>query len=65
MKYMSHSQKSATFCFDKSAKNVKNDGSKIGKEPFWFARSITKVLENVGFNLAKHSKFDVDLNLWK
>ena len=31
---MSHSQKSATFRFDKSAKNVKNNGSKNGEKPF-------------------------------
>ena len=45
---MSHSQKSAAFRFDKSAKNVKNSGSKNGKKPFWFAKSITKVQENNG-----------------
>ena len=30
----SHSQKSATFCFDKSAKNVKIIGPKTGKNLF-------------------------------
>ena len=31
---MSHSQKSATFHFDKSAKNVKNNGPKTEKNIF-------------------------------
>ena len=31
---LSHTQKSATFRFDKSAKNVKNNGPKTGKKTF-------------------------------
>ena len=38
-----------TFCFDKSAKNVKNNGYKNGKKPFQFAKSIKKEKENIGF----------------
>ena len=43
----SQSRKSATFRFDKSAKNVKNNGLKTEKKHFQFAKSTTKVQENV------------------
>ena len=42
---MSHSQKSATFRFNKTVKNVKII---IGSKTEKFAKSVTKLLENVG-----------------
>ena len=45
--------KSVTFRFDKAAKNIKSNGSKNGKRPFYFAKSITKVQENVGLHYKK------------
>ena len=54
---MRHSQKSATFRFDKSARNVKNNGPKTGKKTFQFAKSITKVQENVGLQYKIFAQF--------
>ena len=39
----SNSQKIATFHLHKSAKNAKNNESKMGKKPFYFPKSIAKV----------------------
>ena len=50
--------KSATFHFDKSAKK----GKKI-TYPKTEKNHFTKVRENVGFNLAKRSKFDLNSDL--
>ena len=34
--------------------------SETEKKPFWFAKSIAEVRETISFDLAKHSKFDLN-----
>ena len=61
----SHSQKSATFRFDKSAKNVKNNGLKNEKNLFSLLNLSQKYEKKISFDLAKHPKFDLNSNLRK
>ena len=46
--YKSHSQKRAIFRFDKSAKNVKNNGPKSEKNIFSLLNLSKQLQENVG-----------------
>ena len=63
--FLSHSQKSAAFRFNKSAKNVKKMSPKTEDNHFGLLDSSPFILKTISFDLAKHSKFDLNSDLWK
>ena len=63
--FLSHSQKSAAFRFNKFTKNVKKMSPKTEDNLFSLLDSSPFIKKTISFDLAKHLKFDLKSDLWK